>query len=388
MTPALPKPFRKILVCITEDWFALSHFRPLLAELSELADDLVVLTRLGVQADSLRPLATRVRHFDFSRASLNPARQAGVIARLAREISREKPDVVHCVSLQTMLAGALALRLVPRTRAVFHLTGAGFLVTSSSVAGRILKPAVMTVVRAGLGRPGRWLFVENMDDASLITNDRPGLSKRVACLPGAGVDPDALPALPAPDNNPPVVAFVGRMLWSKGVGVLAEATRLLHERGVAVNVRLYGPTDDNPECIPERELAQWRGQRGAPDWRGPTRDVAGVWRESDICVLAPLVREGMPRAMLEAAACARPLIVSDVAGCRHFVTDGAEGRVVPPGDAAALADAIAALARDKAFAQACGLRARERLARDFSETAVRATIRNAYSALAGEAPVA
>ncbi|MCB1510618.1 MAG: glycosyltransferase [Hyphomicrobiaceae bacterium] len=388
MREAASKPYRKILLCITEDWFALSHFKPLIAELSQLSDRLIILTRLGARQAELVPLATDVRHFDFSRASLNPARQAAVIARLAHVIRSEKPDVVHFVSLQTMLAGALALRLTRRTRAVFHLTGAGFLVTSSSLAGRLLKPAVMGLIRAGLGRPGRWLFVENMDDAALVTSDEPRLSGRVARLPGAGVDPVALPAMPSPDNAPPVVSYVGRMLWSKGVGVLAEATRLLHEQGIPVTVRLYGPTDDNPESIAEQVLLKWRGLAGSPEWQGRTDDIAGVWRGSDICVLAPLVREGMPRAMLEAAACGRPLVVSDVAGCRHFVSDGVEGRVVPPGDPRALAAAIAELAQDPAFARACGSRAREKLANDYSDTAVRAAIRSAYEALARDAPFA
>ncbi len=150
------------------------------------------------------------------------------------------------------------------------------------------------------------------------------------------------------------------MIRPKGVDLLLAAQARLDAEGVAVAIELYGRSDDgNPEAIPTAELEAW-GRSGRGKWLGHTSDVAGVWRRSDIFVLPARSREGMPRALLEAAASARPLIVTDVPGCRHFVRDGIEGLVVPPNDVAALTAALVRLATDPDLRVQMGLAARAR----------------------------
>ena len=109
-----------------------------------------------------------------------------------------------------------------------------------------------------------------------------------------------------------------------------------------MRLELYGGTDaDNPEAVTAEELKAWCAKRDAR-WLGHVEDVREVWRHADIFVLPARSREGMPRALLEAAASARPLVVTDVPGCRHFVRDGVEGFVVPPENADALANCLGA----------------------------------------------
>ena len=116
-------------------------------------------------------------------------------------------------------------------------------------------------------------------------------------------------------------------------------------------------------------------------WHGRTNDVVGAWGTTDIAVMAPRTGEGMPRAMLEAAACGRPLVVSDVPGCRHFVRPGIEGLVVPPGNAKALADALARLIKDRELRHQAGAAARRKLIREYTVAAVRAKVREVYQAV-------
>ncbi|MFM1813916.1 MAG: hypothetical protein RLZ98_611 [Pseudomonadota bacterium] len=370
-----------VLLCITEDWFAVSHFEPLVEVLAGVSERLVLLTRTDRYRQRLEALGAEVRHFDFHRTSLDPVKQARVVRRLAETIADLRPDVAHFVSLQTMVAGALATRLARVPSIVYHLTGAGYLVTSGTLKGRILKPGVFVLLRRALARPGALLFVENTDDAELLTGGAPLMMARVRIIPGAGVNPQDFPLQPVTGNSRPVASYVGRMLRSKGVGVLAEAARILEQSGTAIEIRLHGPTDDNPESIPEAELMRWNGAAGMPVWLGRTNDVPGVWRASDICIMAPLVREGMPRAMLEAAASARPLVVSDVPGCRHFVTHGENGLIVPPGNPDALAGAIRRLVLDSDEARRLGLNARARLVEEYATDAVMRTIRGAYAGM-------
>jgi glycosyltransferase involved in cell wall biosynthesis len=171
------------------------------------------------------------------------------------------------------------------------------------------------------------------------------------------------------------------MIRPKGVDVLMDAANLLSRRGVPLAIELHGDTDDgNPEAVPAETLARW-ANGGDRRFMGFTKDVAAIWRHADIFVLPAPPREGMPRALLEAASCARAIVVTDVPGCRHFVRNGIEGLVVPPGDAAALADALETLASDRDLRERLGRAARERVLSGYTEAHVEAGIEQAYRAM-------
>jgi glycosyltransferase involved in cell wall biosynthesis len=380
---ALSRPYSKILVAITEDWFALSHFQPLLRTLAELADEVVVVTRSSGRMGEIAALGCRPIDFDFRRSSLNPLEQASVVRRLAGLIDAERPDVVHAIAMQTLVVAGLALRLArPVPHMVLHLTGLGFLGISNSRAARLVRPVATRVLAGVLRQPTSWLLAENPDDVAYIRERGAEPGERLTILGGAGIDEAAFPALPPPANRRPVAAFVGRMIRSKGVDVLVAAQQLLAERGIGLDLALYGKTDDdNPEGVPRGEIESW-ARRGGVVWHGHVSDIRGVWANADIGVLPAITREGLPRAVLEAAASARPLIVTDVPGCRHFVRHGIDGLIVPPADAAALAGALERLANDPELRVRMGRSARERVLDGFTIRQVTNGIREAYCRMA------
>jgi glycosyltransferase involved in cell wall biosynthesis len=148
-------------------------------------------------------------------------------------------------------------------------------------------------------------------------------------------------------------------------------------------LELYGRSDEgNPDAVPAEAIAQWCAASGAR-WQGHVDDVRQVWKSADFYVLAARGGEGLPRALLEAAACARPLIVTDVPGCRHFVRHGLEGLLVKPDDVGGLADALARLAHDPELRQRMGAAARLRLLHGFTEAHVMQALRAAYVAMLG-----
>ena len=341
-------------------------------------------TRSSGRLSEIEALGCRPVDFDFQRSSLDPLRQAATVRRLARLISAERPDVVHAIAMQSLVITSIALRFVPdRPRVMLHLTGLGFLGISETAAARIVRPLAMRQLASVLRRPNAWLIAENPDDVAFLRAGGADPGDRVTLVGGAGIDPDAFPALPPAGNAVPVAAFVGRMIRSKGVDVLVEAARRLAERGVPIAVSLYGKTDDdNPDAVPTSELQAWHGD-GRVTWHGYVSDIGAVWRASDIAVLPAITREGMPRAVLEAAASARPLIVTDVPGCRHFVRHGVEGHIVPPGDPDALADALGKLAQDAGLRDRLGAAARRRVLDGFTIEQVAAATREAYARLLG-----
>jgi len=371
----------KIALLITEDWFALSHFRPLISLLAEIAGSVVVITRSSGRLPEIEALGARTVDFDFRRGSNNQALAAQVAFRLSRLIKRERPDVVHLIAMKPIVLGGLALRLVDVPHAVVHITGQGLAGIATDPLLRLYRFAMLRVLATLVRKPNAQLLVENPDDLAMVRKVAPNLGSRFAILGGAGVDPDAFPALPAPHHAVPVAAHVGRMIRSKGIDLLMGAYERLLAEGVRLRLELYGSSDsDNPEAIPPQEILAWCQRTGA-HWYGPVADVAAVWKGADMFVLASRGGEGLPRALLEAASSARPLVVTDVPGNRHFVRDGVEGLIVPPGDVAALSSALKSLASDSDRRCQMGQAARQRLLEGFTEHHVRSALRASYAAL-------
>jgi glycosyltransferase involved in cell wall biosynthesis len=377
-----PPAIGKVLVLVTEDWFALSHFQPLIRRLRRLAHEVVVVTRSSGRMGEIEALGARTVDLEYNRSSMNPVREARTVRRLKGIIARERPDVVHLVAMKPIVLGGLATLLSRVPHVVVHMTGLGFLAISDTPKARLARSIALRIIARAVGRPTSWLFVENPEDLAFLREGGVEPGPRVTMLGGAGIDPEQFPPGPETGNMPPVAAFVGRMIRSKGVDVLMAAQRLVEAKGVPLAVELYGEFDGgNPETLSAADIAAW--QNGTTRrYLGFTRDVAAVWRRADIFVLPAISREGMPRALLEAAACARPLIVTDVPGCRHFVRDGIEGLIVPPGDAPALAEALARLAGDAALRRRLGEAARAKVLAGYTEAAVEHQIEGAYRALA------
>ena len=366
---------------IAEDWFAVSHFVPLLQELSSVGREVVVATRPSGLFHEIAKLGVRTRAFDFHRGSLNVPKLLRVRSELARLIEDEQPDVVHAIAMQTMVMTSLALAASQHrpSAVILHLTGLGYLGHSRSPLAAMVRPLARAALRRCVKTQNAWLIAENNDDLRKMVADGAASQARTAIVPGAGVDPALFPQAPDPLNSAPRAAYVGRMLLSKGVHVLVEAHRLLRARAVPLDLALYGAADaGSRQAIPRETLEQWNRQSGVA-WHGNTDDVAGVWRASDIAVVPALGGDGMPRAMLEAASSGRPLVVSDVPGCRQFLRDGIEGFLVPPGDPNALAQQIARLAAEPELRARMGAAARRRLLESYTTDAVRKSIRDIYA---------
>lgn len=371
----------KVLVACTEDWFTLSHFKPLLHRLTRIAREVVVVTRSSGRMQEIEQLGCRTIDLDFSRSSMNPLREARTIRKLRAILASEAPDVVHLIAMKPIVLGGMATFLRPPRHTIMHMTGLGFLAISESAKAKGARLAALGVMRSVIRRPSSWLLVENPEDLGFLEAGGVAAGARASMLGGAGIDPDTFAAQPVSTRTKPVAAYVARMIRPKGVDVLMAAADLLRERGVQIAIELHGDTDDgNPEAIASTALRVWAN---GDDRRylGFTRDVAAIWKNADIFVLPARSREGMPRALLEAAASARAMIVTDVPGCRHFVRDGIEGLVVPPGDPSALAEALTRLARDRELRERLGAAARAKVLSGYTEQHVEDGIEQAYRSM-------
>jgi glycosyltransferase involved in cell wall biosynthesis len=374
----------KVVFVVTEDWFFASHFLPMARAVAEVGLEAVVVTRVRGHRAAIEATGARVIPLEAERRSLNPMAAGYAAGRLAAVLRAEKPAIVHCIALRAILVGGAAALMAGVPRRVYALTGLGFLGARGDLVGRGARRAVRALMRGPLETAQTRFLFENPDDPRLLGLD-PDDAGRVTILGGAGVDPDLFTPAPLPPQPPLRVAVVARMLWSKGIDLAVEAVRRARARGVPVELSLYGaPDPSNPKAVPEETLRTWSGEPGIA-WHGPTGDAAGVWRAHHVCCLPSRGGEGLPRTLLEGAACGRALVTTDVPGCRALVRDGIEGLVVPPDDAKALADAFVRLAAGPALVARMGEAARARILDGFTERDVMERVKRLYAGMLAEA---
>jgi len=376
----------KIIFVVTEDWFFHSHFLPLVEAARRAgAGEIILAANVTGSHEAIGKHGVRVSPVAFERASRSPLSALRLMLRLNRLFRRQAPDIIHFISWKPILVGGLAARLAVAAHAsIYHITGHGIL-TGDLDAGftRMGARAARLLIRF-LRDPRSWLLLENPDDGQALSRIGRLPADRVTMLGGAGVDPESFPPWPPADDQPLRLAFVGRLIWSKGLDVLIRALDLVRQAGQEVHLDIHGaPDPDNPRPVAMEDLRRW-SRRPDVTWHGRSDDVSGAWKQAAVAVVPSRGGEGLPRSMLEAASSARPLIVTDVPGCRRFVRHGQEGLIVPPADPEALARAILELAADTGLRRRMGAAARQRVLDGFTQDHVIADMTAVYERLLRE----
>jgi len=372
--PTMPK----ILYFVPEDWAFVSHFRPMAQAAVECGLDVVIATRVHQHAEAIVRQGYKLVPLESRRGSLNPLALLKGISEMVRIIRIEQPTIVHCVSLPMAVLGGLAARLVRRRQIVLALTGLGYVWVESGPIAAIVRVLVRRIISHLVRHPGTVCVFENAEaprEFGLAPSD-----PKVVLVGGAGVDPQAFQCGPAPPAPPVKIALLARMIRPKGIAEAVAAVRRARERGAAVELHLYGaPDPSNRTSYAEADLRRWASDPGI-HWHGATDDVARVYRDHHIAMLLS-VREGLPKSLVEAAAAGRPIVATDVPGCREVVRQGREGYLVPFGDVDAAARALVELAGDQALRLRLGAAANARFRERFTIAAVKAVFTDLYRSL-------
>jgi len=369
----------RLAYIVTEDWYFLSHRLPMARAARDAGFDVHVLARVKDGREAIEAERFTLHPLDWSRGSLSPLGNAAAVTDIARRLRSIAPDIVHNIAMKPALLGSLAAMRVPGAAVVTSITGVGSAFLSPSLAGRIAKGALGHTLAMLLNRRRARAVVQNPDDRSMLAKlgVRPD---HIVLVPGSGVETEQLLPVAEPPVPPVRVAFVGRMLEDKGVRALIEAHRILRRDEVAVELLLAGePDPENPTSIPRAELEAWAREPGVT-WAGHVANIAELWARSHIAVL-PSRREGLPKSLLEAAACGRPMVATDAPGCREVAIPDRTGLLVPVDDARALAAALSRLAGDADLRARFGAEARRLAVERFSAAAIGAQTVALYRSL-------
>jgi glycosyltransferase involved in cell wall biosynthesis len=319
----------------------------------------------------------------------NPATELRFLYRLYHLLCALEPDLVHFITLRAVLYGALPVRLARVPAVLNSVTGLGFLFSEDTGSVRALRWGIMRFLTYALRHPNQITTFQNPDDAEIFVSRGVVPKERTAVTPGSGVDPDRFEyadGTAVENGQVPIVMLPTRLLWHKGVGVFVDAARQLREDGVDAHFALVGDSDpENPGSVPRAQIEAWDDE-GPIEWWGrqPPSEMPLVLGQAHVVCLPSHYREGVPKVLIEAASCGRPIVTTDVPGCREIVNHEDTGFLVPPEDAEELARRIRQLLDDPDLRREMSQNGRSRVEENFTAQQVAGTIVECYDQLLSE----
>jgi len=363
-----------VVLFANTDWYLYNFRLSLALAMSRNGYQVLLISPPGPYGEKLRALGLRWEPVPMQRRSLNPLREAALLWHLLRLFRRERPLLVHSFTIKCAVYGSLAARLAGVPARINAVAGMGYVFSSEDRKARLLRPVVRSLLKLALRGSGARLVLQNPDDVVLFKRADLTDASQVRLIRGSGVDCSRFVARPTVLADEGAsrswrVLLPARLLWDKGIAEFVSAARQLRAEGRKVVFLLAGdPDPGNPAAVSKATLQGWV-EEGVIEWLGHVDDMPVLYGTVDIIAL-PSYREGLPKSLIEGAACGLPLVATDVPGCREVITDGEDGLLVPVRDSVALAVAIARLVDDTALSARLGAAAREKALREFDERIV------------------
>lgn len=342
----------RLLIVVNDPAFFLSHRLPVALGARCQGYDVHLATPAGKAVSDIIKAGFPHHEIPLSRSGKNPLREVRSLLTLIRIMRKVRPDIVHLVTIKPVLYGGIAARLTSVKGVVAAISGLGFVFLSKGLKASLLRGLVKYLYWLALARKGVRVIFQNPDDRDLLLKMKVLHPSQAEIIRGSGVDLSMYGCAPEPVGTP-IVCMAARLLSDKGVYEFIEAAYLLHKRGVKSRFQLIGDADPgNPASVAASDLVRWSQER-IVELLGQRKDVPELFALAHVVVL-PSYREGLPKVLVEAAACGRAVVTTDVPGCRDAIEPGVSGLLVPVGDAFGLASAIEKLLADGDLRQSMG----------------------------------
>ncbi len=362
----------RLLFVVNIPRFFVSHRLPLALAAKDAGYDVHVATS-DSDADSIEKIHADGLPFHplpLSQHGTSLRTEIKTLSALIRLYRTLKPDIVHHVSIKPVIYGGIAARLTGVPAIVSAMSGLGYVFIGESAKQKMLRQIVKPAFKIALSGQNTRMIFQNPDDQQRFIHMGVIQSEKTVLIRGSGVDTQIFTPQPEADGLP-VILFAGRLMWQKGMGEFVQAAEKLRGQARFVIAGYAEPT--SPTAVPTAQLQAWQ-QTGLVELLGNRSDMPQVFAMAHIVCLPSTYGEGVPKVLIEAAACARPIVTTDTPGCRDIVRHNENGLLIPSGDTAALITALQTLLQDKALRQQFGSHGRHRVEQDFSlEKVVQAT---------------
>jgi glycosyltransferase involved in cell wall biosynthesis len=366
-----------VLVCNTA-WAIYTYRQGLLCALTTSGARVTVIAPRDRTFEPLAALGCRCIDLPVASKGTNPVDDLRTLLALLKHYRALKPDIVFHYTIKPNIYGSIAAKLAG-VQSVAVTTGLGYVFIQQSRAAQVAKK----LYRFAFRFPREVWFLNRDDQAAFVEQNLLVHPERARLLHGEGVDLEQFAFTPLPERLDFRFVLIGRLLWDKGVGEYVQAARRLRERYPRARFQLLGPVGvDNPSAITREEVAAWE-QEGVIEYLGEAHDVRPLIADAD-CIVLPSYREGMPRTLMEASAMGRPIVTTDVPGCREVVADGVNGLLCEVRNADSLATQLARmLDMSHAERRAMAERGRQKVAQEFDERVVVETYKDLVQKMTG-----
>lgn len=369
----------RILFVITEDWALVSHRLHLVQAAIEAKHEVGIATNVTKFADLFGSMNIKVYDWPLRRRSLNIFAELKSIVRLDRIVQNFNPNLIHAVAQKPIIYSGLICRFRSRAKLLATLGGVGFIFSSKRMKARFLKYLVVIFFKIIFSDQRCKLSMQNQDNIDMFVTLGILENKDIVLIKGSGVEIEKFLPSEFPGGTP-IIILPARLLWDKGVNEFVKTAHLIKSESYDVRFVLVGEPDfENPESIPKKELDEWVNSGLIEHW-GRKEKMEEIYPQARIICL-PSYHEGLPKALLEAASCARPVVAFDVPGCREIVRNDVNGKLVPFGDLQGLKDSIIEIIENPLLAKKFGLKGREIVAAEFSSQNINKQVFNVWKEL-------
>ena len=382
---AIPENFsisiaKKALLVSNTGWYLYNFRRPLARGLRAAGIEPVFVSPPDLYLEKLRAEGFRVIEIPMDRAGVNPFTELRTLLALAVIYRDEKPEAVHHFTIKCVVYGSIAANMTGSKATINAITGLGHVFVSHNWKASLIRPLVLPLYRFLLKqKQGRVIF-QNSEDLDVFKSYNLIAADRTVLIRGSGVDLARFSPRAPKTAQPQIVLLVARLLAEKGISEFVQAARLLRQRGSKAIFQVAGDRDPgNPSSISEAQISEWKAE-GVVDFKGHVDGIEALIAEATLVVL-PSYREGLPRTLLEAAAMGKPIVTTDVPGCREVVENERNGLLVPLKDIKAFADAMARVLENPEMGRRMGECGRTKVVAEFDEKHVIAATLEVYKSL-------
>jgi glycosyltransferase involved in cell wall biosynthesis len=356
---------KKIVLVVNNPDFLISHRLQVCIAAKNAGYAVHIISPFKPSVVKFSELDFSFHELDFGRNRSNPFSELKTIYLLTSLFKSIQPDLIHLITIKPYLYGGIAARFAGITAVVSAVAGLGILFSSSQFKYRLLRLGLYPLFKFAFGHKNQNVIFQNAEDCNALVDWGVVNEDQVRMIRGSGVDLSTCPVLPEPSDIP-IVSFAARLLKDKGVEVFVEASRLLKQRGVKVRFWLIGEPDaGNANSVTSTQLDQWESE-GLVELFGFRKDIPDLFSQSNIVTLPSFYGEGLPKVLIEAAACGRAVITTDHPGCRDAIEPDLTGVLVPVRDEHALASAIKDLIKNPDKRKAMGKAGRELAEKEFA----------------------
>lgn len=344
---------KKLLFVVNVDWFFVSHRLPIALQSMKEGYEVHLVCAITDKGDYLKELGIIVHPLAFSRSGKSINNEVVTAIKLYRLIKLIKPDLLHLITIKPVLYGGIIARLANVPSVVSAISGLGFLfVQRAGLSAKLFRSAILVLYRLAMGHANQRVIFQNPIDRDALIDSGGVIKDKVRMIRGSGVNLSDYPMI-SEIKGIPVIVMASRLLRDKGVIEFIEAARILKSNGVDACFQIAGEPDlGNPESVAMEQVKSWQNE-DLVEFLGYRADISHIFSQAHIIVL-PSYREGFPKVLIEAAACGRAVVTTDVPGCRDAIVPNVTGLLVPPRDAEALAQAVEKLILDEALRQQMG----------------------------------